>query len=227
MTGLVVYAACPRRHYWTEVDRLPRRPSPAARKGVEVHRRIELHGLGHVPIRELDVDAYDIPEEPQRSPGSDPYSAYLASPYAQRRPALVEVPFQFETGAGVTVRGRIDAVYAEAGGWEIVDFKTGRPREEPWLVVQLQAYAVAARRVDFGLAPPEDLTVTFVYLGDGWEAVRHPVDEAWLSAAAASIESMAAGIASGQFDPRPSAACRSCEFVRFCPAGAAWLEEQA
>lgn len=227
VTGLVVYAACPRRHYWTEVDRLPRRPSPAARKGVEVHRRIELHGLGHVPIRELDVDAYDIPEEPQRSPGSDPYSAYLASPYAQRRPALVEVPFQFETGAGVTVRGRIDAVYAKDGGWEIVDFKTGRPREEPWLVVQLQAYAVAARRVDFGLAPPEDLTVTFVYLGDGWEAVRHPVDEAWLSAAEASIESMAAGIASGQFDPRPSAACRSCEFVRFCPAGAAWLEEQA
>lgn len=227
VTGLVTYAACPRRHYWSEVDRLPRRPSPAARRGVEIHRRIELHGLGHVPLRDLDVDAYDIPEEPDRVPGSDPYSAYLASPYAERRPALVEVGFQFGTQSGVAVRGRIDAVYVDDRRWEIVDFKTGRPRTDPWLDVQLQAYAVAARRVDFGLLPPEHLAVTFVFLGNGWEAISHEVDETWLQNAEATIESIAAGIAERRFDPRPSSACHSCEFVRFCPAGAAWLESQA
>lgn len=226
VSGLVTYAACPRRHYWTEVDRLPRRPSPAARRGVEIHRRIELHGLGHVPIQDLDLDAYDIPEEPDRVAGSDPYAAYLASPYAERRPTLVEAGFQFDTVSGVAVRGRIDAVYADGDGWEIVDFKTGRPRSDPWLDVQLQAYAVAARRVDFGIGPPERLTVTFVYLGDGWEVKRREVDEEWFSDAEATIESIASSIAEGRFEPHPSPACRSCEFVRFCPVGAAWLEAQ-
>ena len=33
VTGLVTYATCPKRYYWSEVDRLPRRPGPAARRG--------------------------------------------------------------------------------------------------------------------------------------------------------------------------------------------------
>jgi hypothetical protein len=59
VTGLVTYASCPRRYYWSEVDRLPRRPSAAARRGVDVHRRIELHSLGRLPLFDLDSDSYD------------------------------------------------------------------------------------------------------------------------------------------------------------------------
>lgn len=225
VTGLVTYAACPRRYYWSEVDRLPRRPSPAARKGVDVHRRIELHGLGHVPMSDLVPDAYDLLDgETELTGGRDPYQTYLSSDYARRRPLKVEMAFQFETAVGLAVRGRIDAVYPHGGGWEIVDFKSGRRRDDPWRGVQLQAYAVASRRVDFGLDSPEELAVSFVYLGDGVDVSRHEIDAAWLDKAESTVESLAAGIAAAKFAPVPSEACRSCEFSRFCPAGTAWLE---
>ena len=136
------------------------------------------------------------------------------------------MPFQFETEAGLGVRGRIDAVYPDGSGWEIVDFKSGRRRAEPWLGVQLEAYAIAAERVDFGLERPEHLAVTFVYLGGGLDIVRRDVDQAWANAALTHVESIAGAIVAEDFDPVPSPACLSCEFVRFCPAGATWLAER-
>ena len=229
VTGLVNYAACPRRHYWTEVDRLPRRPSPAARRGVQIHRQIELHSLGQVPLTMIEADDLDTvdldvtPTEEAAAASTSPFDAYLDSSYSNRRPLLVEVPFQFDTRAGLAVRGRIDAVYPDDEGWEIVDFKSGRRRHEPWLGVQLEAYAVAADRVDFGPERPDHLAVTFVYLGGGLDIARHDVDRAWADRAEEHVESIAAAIMGEEFDPVPSAACLTCEFVRFCPAGAAWL----
>ena len=230
VTGLVTYAACPRRYFWTEVDRLPRRPSPAARRGVAVHRQIELHSLGQVPLSMIDADDLDVLDRSdtyEQPRGATAFESYLGSSYSGRRPLLVEVPFQFETRAGLTVRGRIDAIYPDDGGWEIVDFKSGRRRPEPWLGVQLRAYAVAVERVDFGLERPQNLAVSFVYLGGGLDVLRTSVDEAWLGAATDDIEAIAEHIAAEDFDPIPSPACRSCEFVRFCPAGAAWLAANA
>ncbi|MFP3913957.1 MAG: ATP-dependent DNA helicase [Actinomycetota bacterium] len=225
VTGLVTYAACPRRHYWSEVDRLPRRPSPAARRGVEVHRRIELHALGQIPLGELDPDGYDLVDgRADRGPGSDPYRAYLGSEYARRKASRVEAGFQLPTRAGVSIRGRIDAVYAEGDDWEVVDFKSGLPREDPWLTVQLQAYALAAQRVDFGLIAPRRLRLSFVYLGDGVEVVRHEADPPWMEEAEARVEELSEGIAAGEFQPVPSEACRSCEFTRFCRPGREWLQ---
>lgn len=229
VTGLVTYAACPRRFYWSEVDRLPRRPSPAARRGVDVHRRIELHSLGQVPLDGVEDDTYDLPEAETRDGqrgGSDPYETYLASPYAARRPLMVEVPFQFPTDSGLAIRGRIDAVYPaehDTSGWEIVDFKSGRRRSEEWLKVQLQAYAVASRRVDFGHPPPGDLAVSFVYLGDGLDVTSVVAEPRWVDDAAERVENIADAITSERFDPEPSEACRSCEFSRFCGPGTDWL----
>jgi hypothetical protein len=52
-----------------------------------------------------------------------------------------EAPFDFDGGAGITIRGRIDAVFSEPDGTRIVDWKTGSFLEdaEP----QLDFYAMA------------------------------------------------------------------------------------
>lgn len=177
-------------------------------------------------MSELDPVAYDIVDaESSPRSGEDAYAVYLASEYGRRQPIQVEVPFQFGTRAGLMVRGRIDAVYPDDGGWEIVDFKSGQRREEPWLAVQLQAYALAAHRVDFGVPRPPHLRVSFVYLGGELDIASHPVDDAWLQRAEDDVESLAAGIVAEEFAPEPSNACRNCEFARFCPPGTAWLEE--
>lgn len=229
VTGLVTYAACPRRFYWSEVDRLPRRPSSAARRGVDVHRRIELHSLGQVPLDDVEPDSYDIVDGETFSSGlprSNPYETYLGSGYARRKPIMVEVPFQFPTDSGLAIRGRIDAVYPhedQQPGWEIVDFKSGRRRSESWLSVQLEAYAVAAHRVEFGYSLTGQLAVSFVYLGDGLDVAKVSVDQQWMETARNRIEAISAGIVAEHFDPEPSVACHSCEFARFCSVGSEWL----
>ncbi len=223
VTALVTYATCPLRYYWSEVDRLPRRHSPAARRGVEVHRRIELYHRGVVPFDELDESLYDVvPGEGTR--GTAAYESFLASRFASERPLLVEAPFELRLDDFVWVRGRIDAVYTHGDRWEVVDFKTGRAGSVPNLV-QLEAYGVAAREVPFTDEQPAEVDVTFAYLGDGLHVETHRVDERWAADARRHLEGLAAGIRAEAFDASPSPACARCDFLRFCPSGREFLGE--
>jgi DNA helicase II / ATP-dependent DNA helicase PcrA len=95
--------------------------------------------------------------------------AFLASAWAERRPVEVEVPFETVV-AGVGVRGRMDAVFAEPdGGWTVVDWKTGALPDEsrlPALSVQLAAYRLAWAAL--AGCPPERVRAAFHF-------VRHDV----------------------------------------------------
>jgi DNA helicase-2/ATP-dependent DNA helicase PcrA len=95
--------------------------------------------------------------------------AFLRTPYATRTPYRVEAPFQLPL-AGRWVRGRIDAVYRrDDGGFEIVDWKTGRTAAADPL--QLAVYRLAWAEQQ-GLAPDE-VTAAFLYVRTG-EVVRPP-----------------------------------------------------
>ncbi len=224
-TGLVTYARCPKQYYWSQVDPLPRRFSRSARRGTEVHRRIELHNLGMVPLTEPEdvADPLDAPVEAVAGP--DPFTVFEQSHYADRTPHLIEAPFDLELDNGVRVRGRIDAVYQDRERWEIVDFKSGRPRRDPAMDVQLQTYAIALDRV--GILDERPVDALFAYLGGG-SLVEHrtEVDAAWLEAAGEHLHLLAAGIADEDFEPTPSADCRSCDFLRHCEAGRSFLESR-
>ncbi len=231
VTGLVTYATCPLRFKWSEVDRLPRRPSPAAQRGVEIHRRIELYNRGTMALDEADdtfYDAVELDEDDGPAPsGPDPFTTFQESRFATERPVLVEAPFDLSLGAG-RVRGRIDAVYnPEPGVWEIVDFKSGRPKPPGPRRVQLEAYAVAATSVEFPVPKPEILSVTFAFLGGGLAEHREEVDEAWLGTAANNLESIVEAAAAGEYAPSPGPACGRCDFLRFCDAGKGWLDAEA
>jgi DNA helicase-2/ATP-dependent DNA helicase PcrA len=227
VTGLVTYATCPQRYFWTAVDPLPRRPSRAARRGVEIHRRIELHSLGVVPLEEVDPDTYDVPTDetlPPTTRSPDPFSTYLASRFAAIRPRFVEVPFDLRVDDDARINGRIDAVYEpQPGTWEIVDFKSGKPSRQTSARVQLEAYAVAVDEVRFTPIKPDRLHVTFAYLGGGLTEVSEPVDGDWLAAARQHLSELISNIRGENWEPAPSAACHSCDFSRFCAAGRAWL----
>jgi DNA helicase-2/ATP-dependent DNA helicase PcrA len=225
VTGLVTYAICPQRFYWSEVDRLPRRPSSAARRGVEVHRRIELFNRGKVPLDDFAEDSYDLGPPEVESPGTRPWEAFLQSRFATDKPMLIETPFDLRLGSS-TVRGRIDAIYSPTPDhWEIVDFKSGRPSKIPAAMVQLEAYAIAAVEVPFTSKRPNVIDVTFAYLGGGLATVSERADEAWIDRARHHLAELIASIDRGQWQPTASTACRHCDFARFCEAGTTWLED--
>jgi DNA helicase-2/ATP-dependent DNA helicase PcrA len=226
VTGLVTLAGCPKRFQWSEIDRLPRRPSPSARRGAELHRRIELHNRGTVALDDVDDGFYDSVGEASGAV-PDAFARYKASRFAESRPLLIEAPFDLSV-AGARVAGRIDAVYEPApGSWEIVDFKSGRPTDDDSRHVQLEAYAVAATEAGFhGGSSPDRIRVTFAYLGaDELVEVGEDVDEAWLADARNHLNRLVAEARSGTYPATPSAGCRHCDFSRFCTAGAGWLEQ--
>jgi DNA helicase-2/ATP-dependent DNA helicase PcrA len=227
VTGLVTLASCPQRFYWSEVDPLPRRQAPAMSRGTRIHRLIELHGRGEMPLEELDPDLYDLTEL-DRSPGSgaDPYRVYLESRFAAIKPRFVETPIDISLPSG-RVRGRIDAVYEpRPGNWEIVDFKSGQRRDGAAAIVQLEAYAVAAAAGALSPQLPKEMTVTFAYLGGGrLEELSKSVTDDWLESARSHLEELIAAAAGPKFPAVASASCRQCDFTRFCATGQAFLQD--
>lgn len=225
VTGLVTLAECPQRFFWSEVEPLPRRQAPAMRRGIKVHRLIELHGRGEMPLDELADDLYDVTAGDEPATGaSDPYQVYLESRFADIKPRFVETPIDIGMSSG-RVRGRIDAVYEpEPGNWEIVDFKSGRNRANPSAMVQLEAYAIAAADGALSTRPPDAITVTFAYLGGGTlEEVAVSVDDDWLAAARDHLESLLDAALGPQYPQSPSKACSQCDFLEFCDAGRAYV----
>lgn len=220
VSALVTYATCPKRYYWSEVDRLPRRPARWLRAGIELHRQIELHNRGVMPLELAGQDTYDfVPDEAEPRP--DAFASFQSSRFASARPRYVEVPFVLDLDEA-RIRGRIDAVYADGSAWEVVDFKNGRRRLDPARQVQLQAYAVAVDAGSLG-GRPASLTVTFAYFGDGLEEERTTVDADWLDKARVRLGEILSGISNEVFEPDPSEACRHCDFAKFCEAGQQWL----
>jgi DNA helicase-2/ATP-dependent DNA helicase PcrA len=125
---------------------LPFPPNPSARRGTAFHGWLEQRFSAG---RLLDID--ELPGAADEYPAQDDTlaalrEAFLASEWAHRSPFDVEVPFETEI-AGITVRGRMDAVFADPdGGWTVVDWKTGAVPDDaraPALAVQLAAYRLA------------------------------------------------------------------------------------
>jgi DNA helicase-2/ATP-dependent DNA helicase PcrA len=129
---------------------MPAAPAPQARRGTAFHAWLE-ERFGAAKLVDLDElpgsgDEFAAPDGAL----AELQEAFLASEWADRQPAEVEVPFETPLGP-LTLRGRIDAVYADAhGGFEVIDWKTGPPPSGAELAaaaVQLAAYRLGWARL--------------------------------------------------------------------------------
>jgi DNA helicase-2/ATP-dependent DNA helicase PcrA len=125
---------------------MPRPPARQARRGTAFHQWLEQR-YGQQLL--IDDNALFGPEEDDTEGDLAALrSRFEQGEWAERWPQAVEVPFETLIG-GRLVRGRIDAVFADApgGGYDVVDWKTGRPpgseAERYAVSVQLAAYRLA------------------------------------------------------------------------------------
>ncbi|WP_104117109.1 ATP-dependent DNA helicase [Arthrobacter sp. B1805] len=158
---------------------LPRRPGTAARKGTAFHAWIEeFYGSGGM----LDLGEYPG--------GADAYvdetlglnemaAIFEQSEWALREPAAIEAPIETRIG-DVVVRGRIDAVFRDAdGGWDLIDWKTGRPPapdRRAAKAVQLAVYRLAWSRLKE--VPLETVRAAFFYVSDNLVVRPHDLADA-------------------------------------------------
>jgi len=169
---------------------MPRPPASQARRGTAFHQWLEQR-YGQQLL--IDDNALFGPEDgsaEEEAPGHGDLatlrSRFEQSEWAERWPRAVEVPFETLVGDRL-VRGRIDAVFADApgGGYDVVDWKTGRPpgseTERHAVSVQLAAYRLAWAAL--AGVPVSDVRAAFYYVAHD-QTVRPAdlLDEAGLAA---------------------------------------------
>ncbi len=234
-TQLETYRFCPMKYLYGYVYRLPARPTPQMTLGTDLHECLEKFYQevmqGRVPSQEELTGSfahlhqrgrYGEPgqDEEYRKLGADLLTRFYGKHQgAFRAPLFVERPFLLRLG-DVALQGFVDRVDAlPGGGVEVLDYKSGKPKERVDVDGQLQllVYALAAREV-FELEPKK---VTFYYLQNGSALSFEPGPEA-LEQARQNILEIAGEIRSGDFTPTPSAGkCRRCDFRGICPASMA------
>jgi DNA helicase-2/ATP-dependent DNA helicase PcrA len=225
------YRTCPLKYKFARVFRIPQEPTIHQRFGILVHQVLErFHGgagsSGSLPelLGLLDTGwrrgGFGESEEERQLRGK---AAAALSRYHQRfqseqaEPVWFERQFTFKLGPHV-LRGRVDRVDRLPGGeYELIDYKTGRPKSEAQLSddVQLSLYAVGAREA-WSL---DSSRQAYYYLLDD-QKVTVPADDGdrseWIRAVALEV---AEGILSQGFEPTPSfAACSICDYRLVCPA---------
>ncbi len=127
-----------------------------------------------------------------------------------------EKRFELALEHDVMVTGRMDQVNrAENGGVEIIDYKTGRPRDGKKAAedLQLSIYALAAQEV-LEMAPGR---LVFYNLTTN-EAIITSRDAKALAATRQKIAAVADQIRAGDFSARPGFSCGYCDFKPLCPA---------
>ncbi len=153
VTAFLTFARDEDEFFWRHVRRVPSPPSPAAQLGIELHRRIEEWSRGAAPVvagPDKAEELYDLDPGERRGGGSgvsaeQMWENFQASRFAKMTPLLTEQPFTLYLGEGLSVAGRIDAIYErEDDAWEIVDYKTGASDPDP---LQLAIYRQAVEQI--------------------------------------------------------------------------------
>ncbi len=154
---------------------VPTAPAPQARRGTAFHAWLE-HRYGGEALLELDELPGSADADAAPDADLDRLTArFLSSSWAERAPVDIEVPFATRV-AGIGLRGRIDAVFADPdGGYTVVDWKTGRPPgpdRRRAAAVQLAAYRLAWSALS--ATPIELVRAAFHYVAD--DLTIAPVD---------------------------------------------------
>jgi DNA helicase-2/ATP-dependent DNA helicase PcrA len=145
---------------------MPQPPRAATQRGTEFHAWVEEFFGGGTLFDPLDLPG--AADEVGRDTDLDRLKeSFRNSVWSNRRIAAQEVPFVIEY-EGTVVRGRIDAIFhGEDGGYDIVDWKTGRPPQgeaADHAALQLKVYRRAwARLKDI---EETEIRTAFHYVGN-------------------------------------------------------------
>jgi DNA helicase-2/ATP-dependent DNA helicase PcrA len=231
-SAIAAYAHCPMKYMFQYLWNIRGGPHAQATFGSVMHttikefvalvrdrRKVSFDDVITIYNREWSAagfpDAYH--EEEYRKAGRDQLEAFHRS-YTAAPPEVVhqEKRFELPLEHGIVVTGRIDQVNRIGKNeFEIVDYKTGRPKDPKKAAddIQLGIYALAAREV----LEMEPSRLVFYNLMTN-EAVATTRDAKALAATKQEISEVANSIRARDFAAKPGYGCASCDYKPLCPA---------
>lgn len=132
------------------------------------------------------------------------------------KPFLLEQDFTLKIG-GIVIKGRIDRIDHCEDGVEIIDYKTGKPKEKlEWKDKrQLIIYQLALEQ---SFDPPLKVKkLSYLYIENN-SKVSFVAREKDIEKLENQIISAIEGIQSSDFAAKPNFACRYCEYRDICPS---------
>ncbi len=225
------YRTCPLRYKFARVFRIPQEPTVNQRFGILVHQVLErfhaqtgASGTLAELLGLLDSGwrrgGFGDSEEERQLRGKATSALTMYHRRFQHEPAepmWFERPFSFKLGPHL-LRGRVDRIDRLPGGeYELIDYKTGRPKTSAQLGddVQLALYALGAREA----WQLDAARQAYYYLLDDQKVSLPDAGEdraEWVSEVAREV---AEGVLAQEFEPTPSfAACSVCDYRLVCPA---------
>jgi DNA helicase-2/ATP-dependent DNA helicase PcrA len=222
------YRACPLRYKLGRVLKIPSAQTLHQRFGIAVHQVLErYHAAEHTTVEQM----MELLEGCWRRGGfgdSDRerelhVKARAALVLYHRRleaheaePAWFERSFSFKLGVH-HLRGRVDRVDKLAdGAYELIDYKTSRPRTAEQLAddVQLSLYAVGAH--ESWAVAAERLSYYYVLDDLKVQVPSAEMDPDWIARVVAEVGE---AIMAQRFEPTPSpSVCGLCDYRIACPA---------
>jgi len=228
-SDIETYRTCPLKYKFARVFRIPSEPTINQRFGILVHQVLERYHaadaaqglpelLGLLEAGWRRGGFGDSEEERQLRAKATQALVRYHDRFREEggEPVWFERSFQFKLGPHV-LRGRVDRVdRLPDGGYELIDYKTGRPKSAAQLRedVQLTLYAVGAREAWQLEAPSQ----SYYYVLDDQKVPveRSEEDRDWITD---TVLEVGEGIQSQGFEPTPSfSACSMCDYRIACPA---------
>jgi DNA helicase II / ATP-dependent DNA helicase PcrA len=228
------YRSCPLRYKFARVLKIPTPQTLHQRFGIAVHQTLErYHAAEHSTVQQM-MELFETcwrrggfgeSEQERTLKGTSElhakaraalvlYHQHLEAHEAE--PVWFERSFSFKLGPH-HLRGRVDRVDRLAdGNYEMIDYKTGRPRTAEQLKddVQLSLYAVGAR--ESWEVEAERLSYYYVLDDLKVQVPSAEMDPDWIARVVAEVGE---AILAQRFEPTPSpATCGLCDYRIACPA---------
>lgn len=231
------FEGCPYQFYFRYVLRIPGFPSPSRSFGLTVHNTFRefygrlmrankgFEGFEKPPDLEDLLDIYDekwrgegyesrAQENRRYVAGKKALTKYYSEFYSgKERPVWLEGRFKVDVGK-VRMSGVVDRVDEVKGGFEIIDYKTGKVPKDRRKVqqdLQIPIYVLAAEQLKY--VPV--IAASYLYV-EGGEKISIEVTDRMKEEARISVTGTIDEIRKMKFPPKPGMLCSFCDYRNVC-----------